>query len=304
MKKARKGLILLVQFILIATISYEQNSKALDNTILWKISGKDIKEASYILLTTPTCNPHSVFSPKLYRVLESIKNIAIEENINSKENTDKLKDLLVPKADSQKFKNTLSATEVDDLIRKAKETNAISADANDFQIKLFINQYRCLYVLSLLNATANPCSTSSVEKFENILGDYSRKKSIAFETLFSPEEIFNEYDKYTKEFWRQNILYTGYNNVQVKSAITIKNNLYSTENMKALAAFLSNNDYYKIKYQQNNIAMHNKELVIKLVTTMKKQPTLIAINAVNYLLTNNSIYELLKKDGYTIMPVF
>ncbi|MDI9311220.1 MAG: TraB/GumN family protein [Limnohabitans sp.] len=304
MKKTRMGLLLLVQFILLGSNSYEQNSKALDNTILWKITGKDIKEASYILLTTPTCNPHSVLGAKLYKVLESIKNIAIEDNINSKENAVKLKDLLVPKTDSQKFKNTLSATEVDDLIRKAKETNAINADANDFQIKLFINQYRSLYVLSLLYASANPCSTSSLEKIEDILADFSRKKSIAFEALFSPEEIFNEYDKYTKEFWRQNILYTGYNNVQVKSAITIKNNLYSTENMKALTAFLASNDYYKIKYQENNITIHNRVLIKKIITTIQKQPTLIAIGVVNYLLTNNSIYELLKKEGYTITPVF
>lgn len=303
MRKTGIILILLMQFIFNGIISYGQNSKPLENTILWKINGKDLKDASYILLTTPTCNPHSVFSPKLYRVLESVKRIAIEEDINSKENADRLKDLLVAKADSQKFKNILSATEVDDLIRQAKETKAISADANDFQIKLFLSQYRCLYVLSLLNASANPCSTNSVEKFENILGDYSRKKSIAFEALFSPEEIFSEYDKYTKEYWRQNMLYAGYKTAQVKSAITIKNNLYSTENIKGLSTFLATNDYYKIRYQSNNIAIHNKALIIKIVATIKKQPTLIAINAANYLLTNDSIYELLKKEGYTMTPV-
>jgi len=74
-----------------------------------------------------------VLQEKLLKVLSKVKAIAVEEYINSKENSPRLQKLLIPQNDAQKLKSILSESEIDSLIMKYKSIGLIKAELNFIQ---------------------------------------------------------------------------------------------------------------------------------------------------------------------------
>jgi hypothetical protein len=174
---------------------------------------------------------------------------------------------------------------------------------NEVQIKLILSQYKCLYIQSILTSVTNPCTPGEYDRIEKILSEFAKDKSKKYSELYTPEELFAEYDSYPKSYWHNNVMYLTNNTRQVKTATAIKNNLYKTENLMGLSTLFTVNDYFKLKYNTANIISHQKKLGQKITATIQAQSTLVAISIPNFIISENAIYNQLIKQGYILTSV-
>ncbi len=293
--KLLKTALLICVFAAGLKFSYAQVPGKLPSTTLWKISGNGLSNDSYIYLTTALCDTKTALSENAEKALRQVKVIAVESNLNSKENAPKLPNLITVTNDSQRIKNILPLSAYNQLLSTAKEKYGMN--------ELILNQFKPFYINAFLLRNANPCESANNERVEDVLNDFAKKNNIKYKEIFTPEEIVTEYDAGSPQYWQQNIMYLYNNSDQVKLDLQNKNNLYASQNSEGLKSLFSSNNYYKIKYNSPVIKEHVQAALSKIENIIKTQPAFITVDAGYFLTNGGSMAELLQRDGYTVKPV-
>lgn len=290
--------ILIINITLMISLSIKAQKVELTNTDLWRISGNNLKENSYILLTNFSCAEKIEFSKNVKEALKSVKTIAVESDVSNKDSAKKVETFMMPIADSQRLKNVFSNIQYQEYVKTLKDEGGTD------QVMDQINGIKAenLYSMSLFPLL--PCEESArPQRIEDALKIYSQKIKIDYTGLQSVEQYFLETQLHPKAYWRENIWFIFKNEIEVKEAMKIKMELFNNLNFEGLQNLFVNQKYYQLRTSDNVSTVHINYLTKKIEEQSAKSSTLFQIDVSNILLDNISVLNILKAKGFTINAI-
>lgn len=277
---------LLCSLLLSAVAAFSQNNQSL----LWKISGKDIKQPSYLFGTIHLiCHDDYVWTPVMQKALDSSEKVAFEMDMDDP-------DLLTQIANGMLLDGGRSSKDFyteDDYKQLAEyaKSNGIPAETIDNQEPFLI--------LSMLYLKMLSCSVP--ESYEgNImkLAMQQGKEIVGLETVGEQLAVINSMSN-------DSIGHTVVEMINNMEAFKIQYqqmvDFYKEQNLPALHNVLLETPDYK---GDLNILLYNRNAkwISGIETLAKAQPTFIAVGA-GHLWGDKGVIALLKKKGYKVEAV-
>lgn len=291
--KIIKNTLLPLILILGLTINVNaQDNFELENSIIWKISGKGLKSPSFIFGTIHLVpKKEYFFTKKMQKSLESCKTLALEIDLDIplKKQLEIAKKIVLPN------NKTLS-----DYIT-AEEYNKFSSyylDSLKIKKSKFNRIQRILPIMSsglILNELIkNPVT------YEKILEKKAKKQKmdiIGLETIDFQLSIFEkiELSEQIKFFCKPDT----FSNPLTEYNVLLK--AYTKQNLNELHKLMEFDDFME-DLENDMLTQRNKNwipLIDKLINT---QPTFIAVGAA-HLPGEYGVINLLRKEGYTVTAV-
>ena len=264
-------------------------SIAQENSLLWKISGKDLKKESYILGTIHLiCEEDYTELKKIATVSSKVDQVIFELNMNDPAIAQQAQALaMTPNTD---FVNQMT-DEQRNLIDSALTANQLSLQMFDIVSPAT--------VISLLTLKAFACSDlSKIRSIEKeVLALNPNKPVYDLETLEFQMDVLNKLatPKYFYDYFKN---YADHSKL-TKQLV----DYYNAEDLEGLKAMFTNekymtNDQFKLMLTDRNVKW-TKDIPVKI----KNTSTLIAIGA-GHLVGDTGLIQLLKNDGYNVTPVY
>jgi len=292
-----KKILVFVIAVIAAHVSAAQ-PKPLQNTLLWKISGKDLAQYSYIYLTGKTCDETLKLNEKASQVLNAVNSIVAEYDLYGSKDAGKLAKTNIALTDSQKINTNLSAIQVLRFENMLKDAGYPAEALPQLRI------YKLNMVLYMLTALNGPCG---VEKqplaYEVALRPYAKKLNKEFTVLQNIDEFLAENNRLYNAYWVKNIGYVLENGDGVKKAFAEEADLYAAADLSALQKLYNSKILFNQLYNTDVQKEHSLLLADKIEAFAKQGPAFFTIQFANVMYDNASVFEKLTQKGYTITPV-
>ncbi|MCA5006821.1 TraB/GumN family protein [Sphingobacterium bovistauri] len=264
------------------------SSFAQENSLLWKISGNNLKNDAYLLGTIHIMCPEDfVMLEKVKKAINDVDQVVYEVDLFNPENTKKMQDMMMVPVPN--FFESLS----DD---KVKFIDSVLT-ANQMSIRMFdmLNPAMVMSLLTLKSFNCpNPMEVKSVEAEVNTLAEGKQKANL--ETIDFQLNMLNQIA--TPEYFYEYLkLY--------KEAEVLTNKMvqaYKSENLKSLNSIISDPKWMSPKVYDLMLTQRNKTWVDSIPTIISKSKTLIAVGAA-HLVGEQGLIELLRDKGYTVAPI-
>ena len=267
------------------------------HTLLWKISGRGLKQESYVFVnTTNTCEKSIALDAKLTTTLTKVKTIVFEAAATNraKEKTFLAASLAV--GDDYTAKQMLSPFVYQNLKEKATE---IGLSEN------FLNQHNLFFVKVKLETACISCDLSGVVRFEDVVRDTARKLGLPVTELLTIDEFFDMYRHYPKAFWDKSISYLLDHPESVTDAINKKAAAYKAGDFAGLKTAVGRDEYYGIRYNfPDQESARSALLTRRIEKQIAATSTLIVLDAGEIANDTTSVFTALTAAGYTLTPVF
>ncbi|KAA5532362.1 TraB/GumN family protein [Taibaiella lutea] len=277
---------LLCSLLLSAVATFAQNN----NSLLWKISGKDIKQPSYLFGTIHLiCHNDYVWTPIMQKALDSSVKVAFEMDMDDPDLLTKITQGM-QLHDGKNSKELYTEDEYKQLTEYAKD-NGIPVEMIDTQEPFSL--------LSMLYMKMLSCSIP--ESYEgNImkLALQSNKEIVGLETVEEQLAVINNMSD-------DSIGHTVVEMIKDMNAFKIQYqqmvDFYKQQNLPSLYNILLETPDYKgdlntLLYDRNT------KWISEIETLANAQSTFIAVGA-GHLWGDKGVIALLKKKGYKVEPV-
>lgn len=293
--RAFRVLLGLLTFVLAGSAGFGQS--ATDQTLLWKIDGNGLSQASFFLITTSiTCEAKVAISDKIGAALRKVKAIRIETGATSKDNGAALQRLFRLHNAGQSASKMLSPGVHAQLAQKAKD---MGVD------EIYLDQYTLFYIYTRLLGLCADCALHSVDRIEDELRDYGKKNNVPVGELLSTEEAIGLYNGYPGAYWNKTISYLLDNSDKVRGMLNAKAVFYKQENYAGLKEVCDGPAFAGARFAFTaNETSRMLLLFTRIEETIKAQPTMMTIDASEVANDPTSIFTLLKDAGYSVTPVF
>ena len=282
-----KKLIVLICFIACSFVGNAQAQK-LENSVLWKIEHKDLAKPSYLLGTIHIlCKDDFSIPEKVTKAFNETDRLVLEVDMSD------------TKALMAAQKKMMSGGKLTEELSKERQVYLDSLLKEKFNISLkMVNNYTLMTVYTLLIQQSYDCPSKKMYEVElTNLAKANNKKVGGLETIDNQLDFFAK--AYPKDFlWQQIALFEAYEKEVGEMVAFYKKEdigkLY--EGMKDERFFNKNTAHWMLTVRNTNWSKIMPEM-------MKKQSNLFAVGAA-HLPGKNGVIELLRKQGYTITPVF
>lgn len=277
--------LLLLSILGILTIS---TLFAQENTILWKISGKDLKADSYLLGTIHMlCEENFHMPEKIKTAAKESDQVIFEVNLFDPAVMAKAQELIMkPNPDFFKDYDPNKIKLIDSVLT-----------ANQLSIKMF-DMVSPSTLISLLALKSFDCQDpTKIKSVENeIFGLMQGKKTGEFETLEFQMDLLSKLA--TPDYY-----YNYLKNLDKYTPIA-KNlsKVYLNEDLSALKNMFENTDYMSQKEYDIMLTDRNIKWVEELPAKIQNTKTLIAVGA-GHLVGEKGLIKLLQDKGYTLTPI-
>lgn len=275
--------------VLIASLIAVFNVFAQENTLLWKISGKGLKQDAYLLGTLHILCPDDFsISEKVAKAITEVEQVIFEVNI-ADPNTAKLMQqaAMTPNIDFFKDYDPAKLKTIDSVLTM-----------NQMSIKIF-DMLNPSTVTSLLALKSFNCpNPMEVKSMENEIYTLAKDKSIGeLETIEFQMSMLNQIS--TPDYFYNYLV-----NYEEGAALTsLLVNAYKAEDLEALAAIMMDTKYMPQEHIEIMLTQRNKNWVASLPSKIKNSKSLIAVGA-GHLIGEEGLIKLLQKDGYTLTPIY
>lgn len=269
--------------------SFAQTSSS--NSLLWKVSGKNLSKPSYIFGTIHLiCKDDYFFTPKMKEALESSKKLMLEVDLSDPNTATSMQShLMLP--DGQKLKDFFdSEEEYQTFAKQMKSQHDLDVD--------FFSQFKPFMLISMLSIKSQSCATESYEMSLMKMASQKNMEVDGLETSLSQLEIFDQMPKKDiKNMLLSSLEAADSTNHEFANMIRF----YKDQNIDAL---------YTLITSSPDIAGHETELISgrnikwmnKLMIEMKDQTCFVAVGA-GHLGGEKGLLQLLRQEGYTLEAV-
>jgi len=265
------------------------NVLAQKNTLLYKISGKGLKQDSYLLGTLHIMCPEDFHMPaKVAKVVGNVDQIIFEVNLFDPANADKMQQVaMTPTKD---FFAALEPT-------KVKLIDSVLT-ANQMSIKMF-DLLSPSTMISLLALKAFNCpNPMEIKSMEKEVYDLAKNKTIGdLETADFQIELMN---KIATPAYFYNYL-NNYDEGVLMTRMLV--DAYKKEDLNALTSIMIDEKWMPKDQLEIMLTARNKNWIDVLPSKIKDTKTLIAVGA-GHLVGDTGMLKLLKKAGYTVTPIY
>jgi len=279
-------------FLLCLTCSQAQELQLSDNSLVWELSGKGIKNSSYIVLTTSnTCETQVSLLKKVAGIAEKINVYYTESNVNDPKNSkeaqkfafinqgDKTISELLPAASYERVTTKLAAMKVD-------EKTLIS--------------FTPFMIFNILSRSIIP-ECNQVNQTEETFRTYALQRKYEVKSLFALEEAFSFITAYGNEYYVQGIEDILGNQGKIKEVLKKKADLYADEDIAGIQKLFLSNSFLNSRFKKAEL--ENKRITMlaeKIVQATQKESVILTIDITNVMNPQNNLFSELRKQGYII----
>lgn len=263
-----------------------------NNTLLWQVSGKDLKKPSYIFGTFHLlCKEDIRFGEQLNNLLISADEVYMEMDMDdpsvllsglfymSMKNGKKLKDLYT--ADEYKkietyFRDTLGMP------------------------MMMMQNIKPYFLVAMLYPKMMNCKTASGVETELMeIANQNKKEIKGLETMQFQASVFDSipYEWQAKELLKSIDSFSVYKKEFDTMLLEYKN-----QQLSAMEKLISKSEFGGEKYNDILLVNRNKNWVGQLKNIMNKKSVFVAVGA-GHLVGEMGLLSLLRKEGYTVEPL-
>ena len=263
-----------------------------NNSLLWEISGKGLKQHSYLFGTFHLmCKNDIAFSNNLKTAIANATEMYMELDMDdpavmlgglmmmNMKNGKKLKDLYTP-AEYEKL-------------------SSFFKDSLHMPIN-FLESVKPYFLVAMMYPKMMPCkSVSGVEEELMKLAKQNKKNIKGLETLEFQAAVFDTipYEQQAKELLKSIDSLPAYT-VYFDSMVQV----YKNQQLDKMETLFNDEEFGMEEYQDILLDKRNQNWVNQLKTLMKNESVFVAVGA-GHLVGEKGLIALLKKEGYTLKPV-
>lgn len=278
-----------VSFCLALTIvSWGQTPK----TLLWKISGNGLKEASYVFGTIHmTCD--ATLKPKVIKALDATQQLCLELDMDDPS-------LQMVMMAGMQMKN---GNRLDSLLSKNEfeEVAAFLKTNLGYSAKM-LNTIKPFMITAMLYPKMLDCPMQSVEQELMKVSKAQQEEIIGLEKVLEQMAVFDAipYKEQAKELYK--LAQKGINGTDEETKSML--NSYAQEDLDGLMQLFSNADsQFYSEFEEELLVKRNKNWQERIPKIIYNKPTFIGVGAA-HLGGKNGVIQLLKDLGYSVAPVF
>lgn len=280
---------LILSALLLGSLSLQ--AQKLDNSLLWKISGKDLAKPSYLFGTIHmTCDASLKESVK--KALNETNQLYLELDMDDPSMQSKMMSGVMMK---NGVTLTSLSTEEDFKIVDEFLTKNVGYSAK------LLNTVKPFFISAMLYPKMINCPVQSVE---SELMKISKEQNEEIFGLETPEDQMVVFDAIPYKDQMNELVKTAKNNLE-KDKIEIQKLLevYKTEDLNAMIELSRKSDnVISSKYEDDLLTKRNKNWISKIAEASKAKPTFFGVGAA-HLGGENGVITLLRKAGYKVEAV-
>lgn len=275
---------------LLLILSVTINVQAQENALLWQVTGKDLKQPSFLFGTI------HMICPKDFSISDSIRStfnrtgkLYLEIDMDDASLMIKTVQLSMLKQGS--IRDLMNSESYTRLERFMKDTIGMPM--------IMVNKMKPFTLLSLLYSKILPCRKP--ESYEQRLLEMAKKQNMEVLGLEKLEDQFAVFDKIpdTTEISMIMEMIDNYEIQRTEFAKMVL--LYNHKDLNGLANMI-NASPDMAGFEDILLINRNRNWIPVMEKAMAAQPTFFAVGA-GHLPGENGVIGLLKKSGYTITPV-
>lgn len=263
-----------------------------NNTLLWKVSGKDLKKPSFLFGTFHLlCKEDIHFSDALKSVIKSVDTIYMEMDMD-----DPMVMLSGMMYMNMKDDKTLKDLYTPD---EYKRLESYFSDTLKMPMMLF-QKAKPYFLVALLYPRMMDCASPSGVEQEIIKLAKEENKSInGLETMQLQASVFDSipYEWQAKELLKNIDSFPKY-----KKEFDGMLQVYKNQNMDSLENMMTKSEFGGDEFSEVLLGNRNRNWVHQLNSILKKQSVLVAVGA-GHLPGKDGLIELLRKEGYKVEPL-
>ncbi len=284
-----KKYITTIAFTFIGLLLFAQKPE--EKSLLWEISGKDLKKPSYLYGTFHLICPEDlIITPAIESAITSSSSVYLELDMDDPTLASKMQGGMLMK-DGHKMSEYLTP-ETFANIDKALQTK-IGAPA------AAVDNYKPMLLLAMIYPSVMKCSPASWE-LELVKIALSQKKEVlGLETIESQFDVFDSIP-----YALQSRLFSEYLLDENKMADETNKmlDLYRSKDINGLYKMIKETEYSQGNLENLLLGNRNENWIPQIITQSKKDATFYAVGAA-HLAGDKGLIELLRKAGYTLKPI-
>ena len=263
-----------------------------NNTLLWQVSGKDLKKPSYLFGTFHLlCKDDIKFSEQLKNSLRTADEVYMEMDMDDP--LTMLSGLLyMNMKDGKKLKDLYT----DDEYKKVK---SYFSDSLGMPMMMF-QSIKPYFLVAMLYPKMMNCNTASgVEEELMKLSKENKKEIKGLETMQFQASVFDSipYEWQAKELLKNIDSFSIY-----KKEFDTMILEYKDQQLSAMEKLLAKSEFGSDKYEDILLTKRNINWVDQLKSIMKKESVFVAVGT-GHLVGEKGLISLLRKEGYTVEPL-
>ncbi|MDT0559432.1 TraB/GumN family protein [Ichthyenterobacterium sp. W332] len=282
----------IIYFLLLCiTISLQAQDQKLENTLLWKISGNDLKQPSYLYGTIHiTCD--ATLSPKIIKALDETSQLYLELDMDDPNmQMDMMKGIMMK--DGITIKSLLSEEEYNLVNSFIKEELGMSLD--------MMNTMKPFLVGSMFYMKMLDCPMQSFEEELMKVSKAQDEEIYGLETVDEQLAVFDAipYKLQAKDLVRSAKDKLTYDKEYFQKML----DLYSKEDLNALMLMMDDDTFESTaNFNDELVVKRNKNWISKIERISKEEPTFFGVGA-GHLGGKEGVIILLRQEGYKLTPI-
>ncbi|KRD62702.1 polysaccharide biosynthesis protein GumN [Flavobacterium sp. Root935] len=272
-------------FFFSSTISAQEKSRKLENSLLWEVSGKGLEKPSYLYGTIHMiCSKDYFLSEKAKKAFDASNKLYLEINFTDPNEMSQMQQLAMGKEPLSKKLSPEQLAKLDLILKKSTGMSVQQVDS-----------FSLLTVLSLISMKSFGCT--DLKFYEMEFSDAAKKRNVSIsgletvkaqfeilENAYSNDEILKILEESTSEESEQ--LVTAYKN----------------ENIDSMYALTTDEKFTSEKTKKQILDNRNLNWVKAMPELMKQNRVFFAVGA-GHLGGEFGVINLLRKEGYTVKPI-
>lgn len=263
-----------------------------NNSLLWEISGKDLKQPSYLFGTFHIMCPDDIrFSANLKEALKRSHEVYFEMDLDDAANT----------LGAVFFMNMKDGKKLQDLYTEDEYQRLNRYFSDSLGMPLFsFQRMKPMFLDAMLFPRLMPCKNlSGVEQELMKLAKADKKEIRGFETIKDQAAVFDSipYELQARELLKEIDSLTYYKPMFDSMLVA-----YKLQQMDGLDKIMSNESFGMKDQTDILLDKRNMNWVKQMNEILPKQNIFIAVGA-GHLSGPKGLIELLKKEGYSVRPI-
>lgn len=273
-----------------AKVETERNA---ENTLLWEISGKDLKQPSFLYGTMHiVCAEDAKMSDGLKSAIKKSEQVFFEVDMDDMEEM----------MGALKFARMNNGVKISDLVSPADYERIEAYFKTNKSMVPFsmMSRFKPYFVTAIIGEGIMSCKEKS--SVEQIIMKEARdhdKQVLGLETIEFQASIF---DSIPYEKQAQDLVSYVDSIDKYKQTTTELIDLYRKQEVNKMDRLITKSDPGMMQYMDVLLYDRNKRWAAQMPEQMLVKPTLFAVGA-GHLGGDNGVITLLRKEGYTVKPL-
>lgn len=267
-------------------------AQEIPNSLLWKISGKNLGQPSYLYGTLHAiCREDMVLSEQLLKALDNSRRLALEIDVTDKSLMAKMQKGMLMKGNT-KLSQLLPAPDYQILARYFQDSLGVNLST--------VQQMKPIFLNTLIYNKLLACPPQS---YETQLSRMAGLQNMEISGLESIEEQLKVFEKIEYREQAEMLLQTIVEYPELEDAYWNMIVSYKNQDLNSLYHVISDIQLGMKKYEDVMLNERNQRWIPRMEQMAANTPTFFAVGAA-HLPGDKGLISLLKRRGYTVEPVF